>query len=168
MIEFDKLQFAKNVSCLLKDKGIKIGDYEKSVGVSAGYLSRVSKDDAIKPNIDFIVRTANLLDVSIDTLLEADLSDLSSTELLFLSFLHKLQSDTIGEQLEWKRESADVLNSIETYGGGGSRHPLFYGFQTGTTEDPLYPEPVFTGLASFSSNALGLNTVIDDDCFSQK
>ena len=42
---YDKKVCLKNLGILIDQKKIKIGQLEQAVGVSAGYLSRLSKDD---------------------------------------------------------------------------------------------------------------------------
>ena len=63
--------FFKNISFLLKQKNLNVGDFEKLVGFSAGYISRAKKQSFT--SINFIVNAAQIFDVSIDDLLTVDL-----------------------------------------------------------------------------------------------
>lgn len=57
-----------NIDFLIKSENRKIGEVESKAGVSAGYISRTSKDGGSRPGIDFIMNIAKVLHVSIDTL----------------------------------------------------------------------------------------------------
>ena len=85
-VEFDKKRMLENISFLLKEKGKKIGELETEAGVSVGYISRTSKDENAKPGIDFILKVAEALNISVDMLLKVDLTDLTPTEKYLLSF----------------------------------------------------------------------------------
>ncbi len=62
-----------NIFILCKIKEIKIGEIEKSVGISPGYLSRMKKHtNAI--SFDTMVKISKYLDVSLDSLLEDEFS----------------------------------------------------------------------------------------------
>ena len=92
-VEFNKQLMLDNISFMLKEFGKKIGELEAEAGVSPGYISRTSKDDKAKPGIDFIVKVAEALNTSVDTLLNIDLSGLTPTERYLISFLEKLKSE---------------------------------------------------------------------------
>lgn len=163
--EFDKNMLAKNISHLVKERNMKMGDFENKAGVSTGYVSRIIREDAIKPNAEFIVNAANILEVSLDTLLNTNLSELTSTEHYFKNFIDKLISDTREDKLEWKVERKSYLNSILVCENGTSNHPLFDGEVTGNCLSSGYPEPIYSEAAYFNSNVYGTDTIIDDDCF---
>lgn len=44
-MEFDRARLMNNINTLIKDKNIKIGELENSIGISTGYLSKMSKAD---------------------------------------------------------------------------------------------------------------------------
>ena len=50
-IEFNKQLMLDNISFLLKESEKKIGELESEAGVSAGYISRISKEGNTKPGI---------------------------------------------------------------------------------------------------------------------
>jgi len=161
--EFDKKLMFDNIAYLLKETGKKIGEVENEAGVSAGYISRTSKDQNAKPGIDFIVRIADALHVGIDTLLGIDLSSLTPTERYLLTFLEKLRDDTAADKLEWHRESADSLNRMETDINGNVDHPLF-SYETFYEEgEGDYPDQV--SRVVFLSHTFDCHTFIDQECF---
>ena len=49
----------------------KIGELEGEAGVSAGYISRISKYGNTKPGIEFIMKVADSFNVCLDTLLKS-------------------------------------------------------------------------------------------------
>ena len=65
-------RFSTNTRYLCKQKGKNIGELEEKLGVSRGYLSRVTNSKkAIK--LSSIYMTAKILEVSIDDLFNEDL-----------------------------------------------------------------------------------------------
>jgi transcriptional regulator with XRE-family HTH domain len=161
--EFNKQLMLDNISYLLKESGKKIGELETEAGVSPGYISRISKEGNTKPGIEFIMNVADSLKISIDTLLNVDLSEMTPNERYLLSFLEKLNRDTLGDKLDWNSESADRLNRSETDINGNPNHPLL-SFETfyeeGETE---YPDEV--SRVVFVSKSFECKTSIHDDCF---
>ena len=45
MEDFNRQTVIKNLMTLVQNSGMKVGDVEKKLGVSAGYLSRLSKKE---------------------------------------------------------------------------------------------------------------------------
>jgi len=167
MITFDKKRCLANIYFLAKEKNIKIGDLESAAGVSAGYLSRINKDDnETNPSIDFIVRVADALNTSIDTLINIELTGLTPTERYLISFIDKLKSDTSEDKLEWERSSADYLNRLETDCNGYVSHPLFSYETFYEKGEGDYPDQV--SRVVFLSHTHDCHTAINDDCFSLK
>jgi transcriptional regulator with XRE-family HTH domain/frataxin-like iron-binding protein CyaY len=161
--EFNKQLMLDNISYLLKESGKKIGELETEAGVSPGYISRISKEGNTKPGIEFIINVADSLNISIDTLLNVDYAGMTSNERYLLSFLEKLNRDTLGDKLDWNCETADKLNRAETDINGYIDHPLlsyemFY--EEGETE---YPEEV--SRVVFVSKSFDCKTSIHGDCY---
>lgn len=98
---FDKDILFDNLSYLISQKGLKIGEFEKTAGVSQGYISRKSVGNGTKIKLDFVVRAASILDISIDRLLTTRISELTIREEYCLNFLDKLISDTASDKLQW-------------------------------------------------------------------
>lgn len=161
--EFNKDLMIKNISFMLSEFGKKIGELEAEAGVSAGYISRTAKDTKSKPGIDFVVKVAEALKTSVDTLINVDLSELTPTERYLISFLEKLKQDTLEDKLDWIRESAASLNRMETDMNGYVEHPLFSletFYEEGECE---YPEEV-TRVVMISKH-FDCRTAIEGDCF---
>ncbi len=161
--EFNKQLMLDNISFLLKEFGKKIGELETDAGVSPGYISRISKEGNTKPGIEFIMKVADSLNTSMDTLLNVDLAEMTPTERYLISFLEKLNKDTLDDKLDWNRESADRLNRAETDINGNPDHPLL-SYETFYEEGECeYPEEV--SRVVFVSNSFDCKTYIDGDCF---
>ena len=123
---FDKRLCIANIYQLAKEKGIKLGDLEKSAGVSAGYISRINKEDSnTVPTIDFIAAVAEALGVTVDAIIKNDYSTPTPTELYILSFVDRLLSQTNADELDWKKETATQLKVMGYDEQGSPDHPLF-------------------------------------------
>ncbi len=161
--EFNKQLFLDNISFLLKESDKKIGELETEAGVSPGYISRISKEGNSKPGIEFIMKVADSLNISMDTLLKLALTEMTPTERYLVSFLEKIEKDTMEDKLDWSRESADQLNQTESDINGNTDHPLL-SYQTfyeeGETE---YPDQV--SRVVFVSKNFNCRTFIKGDCF---
>lgn len=126
MKEFNKRVCLSNIYFLAKQKNIKIGDLESAAGVSAGYISRLNKDTTkASPSIEMLVVVADMLGVSLDSLLHNDLEELTPTEKYMVDFLARLTQKTIDNDEIWKRESYSKLRCVRQNEHGDPDHPLF-------------------------------------------
>jgi transcriptional regulator with XRE-family HTH domain len=161
--EFSKQLMLDNIYFLLKEFGKKISELETDAGVSPGYISRISKEGNAKPGIEFIIKVANSLNISIDTLLNLNLTEMTPTERYLVSFIEKLTKDTLDDKLDWNRESKDRLNRAEPDINMNSDHPLL-SYETFYEESECeYPEEV--SRVVFVSNTFDCRTAINGDCF---
>ena len=131
-----------NISYLIKEQGKKVGEVETQAGVSAGYISRNSKDSNSKPGIDFLFRVSEILNTSIDTIMKIPLSDLTPTERYLVSFFEKLKADTAADKILWERESKEYLNQLEPDINGFVHHPLFSYETCYVPSETDYPDQV--------------------------
>ena len=124
MPNFDKTLLGKNVKFLATQKGIKVGDIEAEANVSAGYLSRLANEDNKNsfPIMDLIFLVSKKFDVSINTLLSVDFSNLTPNEILLSQFFDKLNKDTENNRIIWELDSKEKLEAYKQQGG----HHLFY------------------------------------------
>lgn len=161
--EFNKQIMLDNISFLLNKFGKRIGELETEAGVSAGYISRITKEEKMKPGIEFIMKVAESLNTSIDTLLNINLGEMTPTEQYLVSFLEKLNKDTLKDELDWNIETEDQLNRMETDINGYAEHPLF-NYETFYEESQCeYPEEV--SRVVFTSRSFGCGTAVAGDCF---
>lgn len=118
---FDKRRFLDNVYYLAKLRDIKIGVLEANANLSTGYLARLNKEENKSvPSIEVLVSFAEMLDVSMDSLINCDLEPMSGNDVYVCEFLDKLISETTGNKLVWTKEDGSLLHSTER----GAQHPL--------------------------------------------
>ncbi len=165
--KFNKYMCFSNIRELLKTSDVKIGQIEKEAGCQPGYMSRLEKKtNTTEPSLEFLLTASKMLNVSLDVLMTVDLKELNPTEKYLITFIQKLNQDTIGDKLEWDRESADSLNRLEADMSGYVEHPLF-DYETFYEEsDCEYPNEA-TRIVFVSRN-FNCNTYIAGDCFKLK
>lgn len=136
---FDKKRCIANIYQLAKEQSIKIGDLEKKAGASAGYLSRINKDDNNSmPSIDFIAAVAKELGVSVDALIQNDYTTITATEKYLLAFIDKLLTRTNADELDWKKDSEIDMRNVGYDPEGDPAHPLFTYGPNGIHSAPVY------------------------------
>ena len=107
---FDKRRFLDNVYYLAKLRDIKIGVLEANANLSTGYLARLNKEDNKSvPSIEVLVSFAEMLDVSMDSLINCDLEPMSGNDIYVCEFLDKLISDTTDNKLIWTKEDGSII-----------------------------------------------------------
>lgn len=103
-MEFDRTKLMTNITALIKEKGIRIGELEKKVGISAGYISKMTKaENESMPGIDLIFRLAQELEVSVEALVCGDFNKSNDNLLLLMRFLHSLVEDINIHRDEWRQ-----------------------------------------------------------------
>ena len=153
---FKKEIFSSNVNYLSLENGIKISDLEKQVGISAGYLTKLSKDNGVKPSIDLVMKIAERFKISIDTLVSVEMAKLSSTENYLIGFLEKLKRDTEAERLQWGKETAADLNHLNEF-----NCPVPHPFLTFTEDGITIANGAPCRKYSFVSNTFGTLTAFN-------
>lgn len=160
---FNSKLFFDNVAHLVKEGDFKIGELESYANVSAGYISRTSKDEGSKPGIDFVISVADYFKVSVDTLINVEFNSLTPTELYLIKFFEKLKKDTIVNKVNWIKYTSEELNYAEPDINGFVDHPLM-NYETFLDEgEGDYPEEVTR--AVMKSNSFGLRNAIKGDSF---
>lgn len=100
--DFDNGILMKNLAFLLKKYNLKMGDLEKILGISAGYISRTAKENSAKKlSIDVVWKIAELFELSVDKLIGDDISELSGNIGMLVDFLDKLYRQTECVDIEW-------------------------------------------------------------------
>lgn len=162
--EIDKDILIDNIQYLLKERGIKLGDFEKDTGMYPGYLSRLTKEPTAKPGFDFIINAADHLKVTVDSLIRHRFTGATPTEKYIESFLNKLISDTDADKLSWDVGDSFLLSLLEVDYDGDTGHPLF-------TEENVYRkdesgELKLTREVVFKSKTFSTLTELNGDCYS--
>lgn len=121
-MKVDKNCLCANIKLKIAEANKKIGDVEVQAGMTAGYLSKLQKDESRNNNIlDFVVNVSEILEISIDSLIHVDYSSLSKTEKYFADFIDKIIRDTTEGNLIWNKETKEELEDFQYQ----SSHPLF-------------------------------------------
>lgn len=120
-----------NIYLLAKEKNLKIGeDLEKPTGASIGYLSRFRGENPPNaPKLEYIAPMADLLGVTIDSLLHTDYAALPKGEKYLLTVLDQLIARTESDDQIWDRQTREDIDAIirgglEHLGDGLEPHPL--------------------------------------------
>ena len=134
---YDKNRFINNIYILAKKQKIKIGELEAACGVSNGYLSRLRLDERnTAPGADLLMKVADRLSVSVDSLLSFNYGLASEAEQKLLNYLEKLRWDTESNRLRWQRDPVTGPVSSPFTPRLPLSHPLF----TVSKEDLLSEE----------------------------
>lgn len=100
--DFDNSLLVKNIAYLTKKNGIGIGDLERILGISAGYISRTAKGSSGKKmSIDNVWKIARLFGVELRALIETDLQIPNKNTELLARFLDKLRQQTEDNKITW-------------------------------------------------------------------
>ncbi len=131
-MEYNRSRMIQNIYSIAKTKGKKIGDIETAAGVSAGYISRLAKDDSKGAfTVDLLASIAEQLGVTLDVLAFTDDGQLTENEAGMLTFLDRLTVDTEKYELEWNLLDPRIQDDSFLF-----EHPLFRVRDDGCSEDP--------------------------------
>ncbi len=126
---FDKSVLVSNITYLAKSNEIRLGELEKMLGISTGYISRTARENASKRlSIDVVWKAAKFFDVSIDDLVSRDFRIPSETADLLRQFIVKLSTQTMLDEIEWDCEGGYIYESSPIL----FRFPLFTQENDGT------------------------------------
>lgn len=118
--EFDNSFLVNNINYLTKKNDLRIGDLEKLLGISAGYISRTAKENSAKKlSIDVVWKTAKLFEVDIRALLESDLQIPNSNTEMGVEFLKKVYAETEDGTIEWINNGGVECQLDESIKSGG-------------------------------------------------
>lgn len=160
---FNKHILFSNIRQLLKHTDAKLGQIEREAGCQPGYMSRLEKEgNTTDPSVEFVVTAAKTFSVSVDVLIGTMIEEATATEQYLMSFVDKLNSDTLADKLNWEKETASELNQL-AYSASYSDHPLFNQVTFSRESECEYPDQVTEVV--FSSDSYGPNTRIDGDCY---
>lgn len=102
---FDNSILVSNITYLAKSNEIRLGELEKMLGISTGYISRTARENTNKRlSIDVVWKVAKFFDVSIDDLISHDFRIPSETADLLRKFIAKLSVQTMLDEVEWECE----------------------------------------------------------------
>jgi transcriptional regulator with XRE-family HTH domain len=112
-MEYSKNKFVENVTELRRRIKMPIGKFEREVGVSKGYFSRLKNSSTGNPSVSLISNIGKLIKgkTFLDALMTVYLNPLSKNEKIIFEFFSKLIKDTREGRTVWAAESADELNN---------------------------------------------------------
>lgn len=101
--DYDKNILIDNISFFLQKYNLRMGELERLIGVSAGYLSRTARENSAKKlSVDVVWKLARLFGVDIRTLLAVNLKIPNSNTKLVATFLEKLCDQTVQNKIKWQ------------------------------------------------------------------
>ena len=98
--ELDNSRIVGNIQLLAKRSGIQLGDVESQIGVSRGYLSRVANTSK-SLSLSLVYDAADILGVSVGTLVDADFRYSDSDTEMEAKFIRKLLQETRNGSISW-------------------------------------------------------------------
>jgi len=116
VIKLDQERMMDNIFSIIEQKGLKIGEVEKSAGVAVGYLSRQAKPGRSFPTLETVWRFARTLGVSLEWLLEGNARVTDQADYLN-QFVQRLFDQTREGQLDWGRFTVWDINEMLSHGG---------------------------------------------------
>ena len=112
-MDFNRQQLVENIGNLIQQKGMKIGEVESSIGISTGYLSRLSKDGNNSiPATDVTWKLAQHFGVSTDALISGDFSNGTDNLSVLKRFLKKLTVRTVEGSVDWVPVTTKFVNAV--------------------------------------------------------
>ena len=112
-MEFDRQQLIDNINNLIQQKNLKVGDIENAIGISTGYISRLSKEGSKSiPATDVVWKLAHHLGVSTDALISGDFSKGNDNISVLRRFIKKLLVQTEEGALEWEPVTTKYVNAV--------------------------------------------------------
>ncbi len=102
----------ENIKLLITSRNLKVSDIETSIGISAGYLGRMlRKGEAANPSIEIIWKLANYFDVSVERLVDGDVTDPNDNLALIIATMKFCRMETLCGQIVWQPITIDEINA---------------------------------------------------------
>ena len=115
----------ENVTNLTEEQKTKTGGFEKAIGVSQGYLSRMrnkmENGGILYPPVPVLQKISKELGISIDMLLKYELPTNLDNLRTLNDFIQKIICDTNNRKIVWDEYNMDALR----YKGDGFNYNLF-------------------------------------------
>lgn len=110
--EFNVNKLLSNIVILVKDRGLKFGEIESTVGISTGYLNRmIRKGSDANPSMEIVWKLANYFDLSVETLVDGDASNPYDNIRLITAIAKFCKQNTLSGQMEWTPISINEINN---------------------------------------------------------
>lgn len=160
---FNRNRFLRNLFYAMKKLDMKVGELEAKAGVSSGYIARLGKSTAT-PSVEVVMKIATALNMSVDTILKRDILQVNEQEQYLISFINRLNEQTLNRELEWCLQTIESLRYVDKDKDGNITHPLFSEIEVEEYEEET-GYPITLDRVVFISDAYGRYTGINGDGF---
>ena len=114
--EFDNRYLISNIAFLAKKNGLRIGELEKLLGLSAGYISRTAKESSAKKlSIDVVWKIGKLFEEDLQSLLCTNLRIPNKNTDVLALFLAKLYCQTEHNEIHWENHGGAAYELENEY-----------------------------------------------------
>lgn len=111
--EFNRTVVIDNIMSLIQARNIKVGELEKSLGVSTGYLSRLAKkENESALSAEFVWKAAQYFGVSMDSLARHRIDEEDKAISYIRKFLKRMIECTDDGTIEWKPIHVSDINHM--------------------------------------------------------
>lgn len=111
--EYDRQIVIDNIMTLIQRHNTKVGEFEKQMGVSTGYISRLSKKDSASAiSAEFIWKVAQYFNVSVDCIIRSRINEEDRKIDYMRKFINKIIKRTNDGTLEWKAIRVEEINHM--------------------------------------------------------
>lgn len=124
--DFNRQNVIDNLMTLVQNSGMKVGEIEKKLGVSAGYLSRLSKkENESALSAEFLWKVSRVFGVSVDTLVNEHIGQEDKMIAYMRKFISKLTAKTSSGELVWTPVTVGQINNM-LMGNTSVQFPVSY------------------------------------------
>lgn len=135
-VDFNRQVVIDNIMALIQSRNLKVGEAEKQLGVSTGYLSRLAKkenDSAL--SAEFVWKAAQYFGVSMDSLIRSRI-DVEEKMIDYMRrFLKRLIAKTNDGALDWKAIHVEEINHM-LMEEARMDFPVVYVYKAGFPKNP--------------------------------
>ena len=111
--EFKRQNVIDNLMILVQNSNMKVGEIEKKLGVSPGYLSRLAKKDNDSAlSAELLWKISHLFGVSVDTLVNEKIGQEDKGIAYMRRFISRLTAKTSNGELIWKPITISEINAM--------------------------------------------------------
>ena len=111
--EFKRQNVIDNLMTLVQNSPMKVGEIEKKLGVSAGYLSRLKKQDNESAlSAEFLWKISHVFGISVDTLVNERIGQEDKMIAYMRKFISKLSAKTSSGELIWNPITIYQINEM--------------------------------------------------------
>ncbi len=114
--EFDSTILSNNITFLTKKNGLKVGELESMLDISAGYISRTIKENSKKKmSIDTVWKIAQLFGIDIEALIATELWVPRTNTALLEKFIDCLYQETSTNIVTWECDGGIIHTLNKRY-----------------------------------------------------